>query len=308
MGKTINRSRKIIIIITILFIITIILNVFIYIKHKDIKQNIITYNNILYEKEKELKELENEYNTLKEDIELLDNIDNKINDTKSKFFAKVKELEDKILSGESNEKIAYLTFDDGPYYLTYEFLNVLDEYDVLATFFTIGLNKDNCYDARGNDCSGIYAIEASKGHTMANHTYSHAIFKGLYNSTNSFIEQVKLQENLLMNRTGIKPNILRFPGGSGTAGNLKYGIIEELRKMGYGYVDWTCSIGDGGSLRDYNVGWNNFVNGIDSKIEVVLMHDYNRVTLSLLPAEIKYLRENGYHIFPLFYESNMIKK
>ena len=307
MEKPIRRSR-IFIIISIILFITIILNILLFIlnsnKLKSISNN---QNNLTSIKESYDNKLE-EYNKLNEDILLLNDIDNKISETKENFFNKAKILEDKILSGESNEKIAYLTFDDGPYYLSYSFLDVLDNYNVLATFFTIGLNKDNCYDNRGFDCSGLYALEASKGHTMANHTYSHAIFKGLYNSTSSFIEQVKIQENLLMNRTGVKTNILRFPGGSATAGRLKNDIIQNLRNMGYGYVDWTCSIGDGGSLRDYNVGWNAFVNGIDSNIEVVLMHDYNKITLQLLPKEIEYLKENGYHIFPLFYESNMVKK
>ncbi len=311
MAKKTRRSTKSFInsyIFISIIIILIILNILIFIITYYHNQRLIQLNNEIKDKYLVFEEVKQNYDDIHNKLSLANSIDNKTNLIKQEFFKKAKMLEDKILAGTSDKKIAYLTFDDGPYYLTYEFLNVLDEYDVLATFFTIGLNKDNCYDYRGQDCSGIYALEASKGHTMANHTYSHAIFKGLYYSADSFIDQVKLQENLLMTRTGVKPNIVRFPGGSPTAGSLKYDIINRLRALGYGWVDWTASIGDGGRLTDYYVGWNNFVNAIDSNIEVILMHDYNKITLQLLPKEIEYLKNNGYLIFPLFYESNMVNK
>ncbi len=309
MAKVPKRSNRItIIIISLLLIISITLNILIYIKTNSLKNNYDNLNQELNNITSSKEEKEVEYNKVFERLDLVNNIDEKTNEVKKDFFSKAKQLEDKIIAGESNNKIAYLTFDDGPYYLTNQFLDVLDEYDVFATFFTIGENKDVCFDQRNQDCSGLYAKEASKGHTMANHTYSHGIWRGLYDNPESFIKQVKLQENLLVTRTGVKPNIVRFPGGAATAGKNKARDIELLRENGYGWVDWSASIGDGGSLRDYNVGWNNFVNSINSNIEVVLMHDYNKVTLQLLPAEIKYLKENGYHIFPLFYESNMVNK
>ena len=308
MAKVSKRSRRSIIIISLLLIISITINVLIYIKTNSLKNNYDNLTQELKEINSSKEEKENNYKEIKKRLEIDNNIDEKTNQIKQDFFNKAKQLEDKILAGESNQKIAYLTFDDGPYYLTNKFLDVLDEYDIFATFFTIGLNKDVCFDKRDEDCSGTYALEASKGHTMANHTYSHGIWKGLYDSPESFIKQIKLQEELLVKRTGVKPNIVRFPGGSATAGKNKARDIELLRQNGYGWVDWSASIGDGGSLTDYNVGWNNFVNSINSNIEVVLMHDYNKITLQLLPAEIKYLKENGYHIFPLFYESNKVNK
>ena len=46
----------------------------------------------------------------------------------------------------------------------------------------------------------------------------------------------------------------------------------------------------------------------NENIEVVLFHDYNRVTLSMLPEAIEYLQSKGYVILPLFYESVKINK
>ena len=47
---------------------------------------------------------------------------------------------------------------------------------------------------------------------------------------------------------------------------------------------------------------------INEDIEVVLLHDYSRITTPILPDIINYLREEGYVLLPLFYESNMVHK
>ena len=113
---------------------------------------------------------------------------------------------------------------------------------------------------------------------------------------------------MIKKKTGVVTNIMRFPGGSSTAGNLKNNIIKELRKNNYGWVDWTAQDGDGGSLKSATAAWNNFVGSIDENIEVVLFHDYNNITLSILPKAIEYLQSKNYILLPLFYDSVMINK
>ena len=309
MAKKTKRSYRVaIIVIAILLICSIGINVFIFIKTLDLKNKLNEVNTSYNETTIALNMKKEQLDNIKKEKENIINIDETINNTKEDFFSKVKILEDKILAGESNKKIAYLTFDDGPYYASYEYLKILEEYDVLATFFTIGAGKNKCYEKTSVSCYPVYNEEAKRGHTMANHTFSHAIFKGLYASPESFIEQVKKQENLLIEQTGVKPNIVRFPGGSATAGSKKNAIIELLRQNGYGWVDWTAATGDGGALKNADQAWDNFTKSLDSNIEVILMHDYSTITLSILPKEIEYLKEQGYSIFPLFYESNMVNK
>lgn len=286
----------------------------------------ITLSFIYYQKyEKALKtqkELEKNYITLQENnlnnqniykekqqkVEQLNNLDKLINETKNETFKLASELEKKIENKETNYKIAYLTFDDGPYYLTDEFLKVLKKYKVKATFFTIGLDKEKCYDNRSKDCSTTYKKIVDNGHTIANHTYSHLIWQGLYSSPQSFINQVKKQEDLIKNLTGVTTNIVRFPGGSATAGSLKNSIITELRKNNYGWVDWTAQDGDGGGVVNTTVAWINLMNTIDEDIEVILFHDYSYTTLSILPKAIETLEEKNYILLPLFYDSIKINK
>lgn len=264
-------------------------------------ENSVTLKNIYNNNLEEAKIIE-------EEITLIQNINTNIEKARSEYYQTLKVFEDKVSNKEINYKIAYLTFDDGPYHLTDKFLEVLEKHDVRATFFTIGLDKDNCFDNRNYSCKETYAKTASYGHTMANHTYSHLIFNGLYSSADSFIYQVKKQEDLIKERTGITTNIVRFPGGSSSAGYIRNNIVEKLRQMNYGWVDWTASNGDGGWVGDKYTALNNLKSTINEDIEVVLFHDYSNATLSALPEVIEYLRNNNYVLLPLFYESKMVNK
>ena len=313
MGKRVRKSKKGFLVIELFLLVLICVSLYggyyFYNEIKSLekieKKNDLDYKNInkrLKSSEKELKEVSLELDSYKD-------IDSKIEGIKTEYFNKIKSLEDDIISGKSNKKIAYITFDDGPHYNTYKVLSILDEKDVKATFFTISMNGEYCYDNKSARCFDLYKEYVKRGHTIANHTYTHAIRGGLYNSVDSFMDAIVRQEEHIKNQTGgYVTNITRFPGGSSTAKSLKEPIISKLKERGYGWVDWTANDGDGGGLHSQEQAWNNLRNTINSNIEVILFHDYNGITTAILPDVIDYLRENGYECYPLFYESNMINK
>lgn len=304
-----SRKNGLIFFITIpLIIILIIMNIYFFKNVSDLKNTIKTNTNLKEKKEIEYNNNLAEIEKTEEEISKIKNIDNEIINAKNQYYQTLKTFEDKVANNEVDYKIAYLTFDDGPYNLTHQFLEILQNYDVRATFFTIGYNKEPCFDDRSKSCADLYAKEASLGHTMANHTYSHLIFYGLYSSTESFMSQVKKQEQLIKEKTGLTTNIVRFPGGISTSKHLKNSIIEQLRNNGYGWVDWTASNGDGGYVPNKETAINNLKKTINEDIEVVLFHDYNYITLSALPEVIEYLRSENYVLLPLFYESRMVNK
>ena len=217
MAKRVRKSKRFIMfeIITILLIIFILLMSLYFNKETDNKKHEYTIiQNELYLKKKELEELNNSLEDLINKEENIKNIDEEIKDIKDKYFSKLKEFETKVINNETNKKIAYLTFDDGPYYNTYKVLDILDKYDVKATFFTTTVNKQYCYDNKSYNCFLLYKEYAKRGHTIANHTYTHAIRKGLYASTESFMEALINQENHIKTYSnGYITNIVRFPGG-----------------------------------------------------------------------------------------------
>ena len=256
---------------------------------------------------------EQEIEEINKNINELQNIDETTKSKMEEVFKLASELEKKIQNNETDYKIAYLTFDDGPYYNTYKVLDILKQNHVKATFFTTNVNGTKCYDNKNYDCHKLYIEYKKANHTIANHTYTHGWNRGLYKSAQSFIDAIKKQEELIKQETGVITNIARFPGGSGTPKAQRgtsglNAMIEELRKNGYGWVDWTAQDGDGGYLPNYATGWKNFTNSINENIEVVLFHDYHQVTTKMLPDVIKYLQDRNYIILPLFYESVMINK
>ena len=307
-----GRKDKPSIVIPIIFlvfsIILVTFTVYNIVQLSNLNKDINNLNNTLTNGQKNLNYEKENQDFILADLNHLNNIDDEIQKEKDKVFELAKKLEEKILNNETDYKIAYLTFDDGPYYLTYKVLDLLKENSVKATFFTIGQNKERCFDNHSHDCTPVYSKIVESGHTIANHTYSHAIFYGLYDSINSFMTQVKKQEDNINGRTGVTTNILRFPGGSNSAGYLKNGIIEKLRENGYGWVDWTAQDGDGGSLDSKETAWRNFTNSINENIEVVLFHDYSNITYSILNDAIKYLKDRNYILLPLFYDSVKINK
>ena len=313
MGKRVRKSKKRFLIIESILLVLIIISLFgtyyFYSKldtsKKDYEKNKKDYKSV----SDTYKSKEDELSKVKSELESYKNIDGKIEEVKKTYFSELKKLEDEIIAGTSNRKIAYLTFDDGPYYNTHRVLEILDEGDVKATFFTISMNGEYCYDNKSENCFSMYKEYLKRGHTIANHTYTHAIRGGLYNSADSFMDAIVRQEEHIKNMTGgYVTNIVRFPGGSSQAKGLKGSIIEALKNRGYGWVDWTAGDGDGGGLASHEQAWANLRSTLDKNIEVILFHDYNRITTEILPDVIKYLKENGYECYPLFYESNMINK
>lgn len=106
---------------------------------------------------------------------------------KDEGFRLLGELERQIRAGESDKRIAYLTFDDGPYDNTTDaILDILKEKGVHATFFL----------RHRPDHVAQIQREIREGHTLANHSYSHKI-KAVYQSADSCIKEIRDQQKWL---------------------------------------------------------------------------------------------------------------
>ena len=92
-----------------------------------------------------------------------------------------------------NEKVVYLTFDDGPSALTEEILDVLLKYEVKASFFVVAERKDNYLS--------LLKREAEEGHTVALHSYSHR-YKTIYASEQSYFDDLAKLEAVVYMQTG----------------------------------------------------------------------------------------------------------
>lgn len=184
-------------------------------------------------------------------------------------------------------KLVSLTFDDGPHEdFTPRILDILDEYNVKATFFMIG--------KKALKHPEIVKRVFSSGHEVANHTFSHPVSFLL--SESKCRTQVKKTNDVLTELTGVKPKLFRIPGvllTSKDQARLEDNALQE----GCIPVRWSCSTKDWmGSKRiiKQNVFNGNIKNG-----EVFLFHDGASksiigdrcATIDTLPTVIKTLKK-----------------
>ncbi|MGB9840186.1 polysaccharide deacetylase family protein [Thermovenabulum sp.] len=214
-------------------------------------------------------------------------------DTKSESGRKIK------------DKIAYLTFDDGPSKNTEKILEILKKEGIKATFFLVGYKE-----SENTVIKKIY----EEGHSLGNHTFSHRYDK-IYTSVDAFMSDLKKQEDLIYNLTGVRPKIIRFPGGSKNTVYLKTGpagimaqIKKKVKEEGYHYIDWNVVTGDATMpYPDKQTMLENLKRGVkNKKIAVVLLHDTDskNLTVEILPEIIKILKSEGFK-FDTINEKNM---
>lgn len=201
----------------------------------------------------------------------------------------------------SEEKIAYLTFDDGPTLrATPRVLDILKEEDVKATFFVIGKYVKSHPELVKRAYDG--------GHFIANHGYDHSNQK-LYQSEESFINEVTSTDKEIANALGLDyycSHVFRFPNGfiSPNYHSKKEVAAKLLKDMGYVYVDWNCLNKDSEKKFSNYQLLNNLKKTAKNKgTLIILMHDTNDVndTTSVLKDSINYLKELGYE-FRNFYD------
>lgn len=192
-----------------------------------------------------------------------------------------------------DEKICFLTFDDGPSKNTLKVLEVLKEQNIKATFFVVGEEIE-----ASDENKEILKEIAEQGHLIALHTYSHDYNK-IYSSVGAFLADYERVFNLVEEITGQRLYMFRFPGGSYNpyVKRLRKEIIEEMQRRGFVYYDWNVSGNDSvGSPTLYSINKNIDKDLTRYQLPVVLLHDGkpNKLTAQNLAAIIESIRNKGY--------------
>lgn len=174
-----------------------------------------------------------------------------------------------------SSKVIYLTFDDGPVpEVTPKVLDLLDKYQVKATFFSVGENVEKY--------PGLYADILNRGHRTGNHTFNH--IKGYSVSDSDYLENVKKASKL------IQSQLFRPPYGRITRSQI------SLLQSQYQIVMWDLL------THDYNP--RILPQTILRKIirlsrngSVIVFHDSLKAkenVLNVLPFAIEYLQKEGF--------------
>lgn len=197
------------------------------------------------------------------------------------------------IKGAKNDgsKTAYLTFDDGPSLkATPLILDILNEYDIKATFFVLGSMAENNPDM-------LKRIH-EEGHKIGNHSYSHN-YKYIYKSVDNFLQDFKRSEDVLKAILGeeFDTKMIRFPGGS--FGKQKAPMKIAAVEVGYNYFDWNSLNGDSERVKlNKSFLMNRLKATVGNKNEaIILMHDTDSKmeTVETLRDSIEYLIGQGFN-------------
>ena len=198
-----------------------------------------------------------------------------------------------LINVNDGQKVAYLTFDDGPSpNNTPVILDILKKENIKATFFIIGKNAERNPE--------LLIREKNEGHTIGMHSYTHepAI---IYKNPQAYLNDLQQCSDAMtkaVGEDGYDKWLIRFPEGSSAVKN-KPGFKDAIAAAGYHYVDWNALDRDAEHSRMETPEYlmNRFVSTIGKQHHVViLMHDAaaKKSTADTLPQFIKYLKDNGF--------------
>ena len=176
-----------------------------------------------------------------------------------------------------------LTFDDGPWYQTPEFLALLERYKVPATFFEVGEHI-----AQYGEGGAIERRMLADGDMIGDHTWSHIVVAAGGPVAESQIEQAA--DAIRKATHGFTPCLFRAPDGS-----VSPALIGEARSLGFTTIQWDIDPRDWALPGVGEIEDNVLANAHPGAIAI--MHDGGgdrSETLAALPDIIDTLRARGY--------------
>ncbi len=174
------------------------------------------------------------------------------------------------------KKTVAITFDDGPSDYTKDIIDLLDKYDVHATFFVIG-SKILIYKE-------TIMNMVAKGNEIANHTYSHPWLTHL--SIDETISEIDKTNDLIFDITGTKPTLFR-PSYGDINIKVKKAIDMDIVMWNNDSNDWRYRSGKTIASRVIK----NISDG-----DIVIMHDTYKRSYDALKIIIPKLKEMDYQI------------
>lgn len=185
---------------------------------------------------------------------------------------------------DKSKKMIALTFDDGPNYNTSKVIDVLNKYDIKATFFVLGSRAINNKD--------ILKKMADSGMEIGNHTYNHLLLTKY--DENKIRSEIENTSEVIYSATKKRPRLLRPSYGS---------VNNKIKKV----ANMPIIIWDIDTLDWKYHNSKRITSRVVNKVrdgDIILMHDIYSASLNALSNIIPILQDNGYEfvtIDELFY-------
>lgn len=179
----------------------------------------------------------------------------------------------------TDEKVLYVTFDDGPSRLTPRLLTILKRYDAQATFFVAGGY------AKANP-KVIRRMHAD-GHAIGNHTWWHPRL--------TEVSTPRVRRELASTKRAIGP--FAAPCMRPPYGLVNRRVATAAIDLGLQPVLWTAHIED---WQPHSLGWTVARLKRDTKPgAVILMHDTHSQTVDAVATVLPYWAKRGYRLLPV---------
>lgn len=178
---------------------------------------------------------------------------------------------------ENNQGYISITFDDGPDPdVTPQILDILDEYNVKATFFALS-RYVKAYPQLAKEI-------INRGHELANHSMNHMdLSKQTQKTLNNEVIQSK---NDIESITGQEVTLFRPPYGS-TNQLVKNTLTESNQKS----VMWSIDTEDWKNQNANTI--NQIVQAYAKPGSIILMHDIHQTTAQALPLVLENFKQQG---------------
>jgi len=188
----------------------------------------------------------------------------------------------------SCEKIAALTFDDGPSPdWTPKILDALKEENIKATFFMLGKHVEEYPE--------VARRVAAEGHEIGNHTYDHHVL--VYYKPEELDKEIKEAQEAIYKATGMITKYFRPPKAWLTSNEKK-----QIRSMGYETILWSLNSKDWVTFHDKQI--TSYILRHIRPGDIILFHDSGgvfrpeggsrRQTVKTISRLAGKLREKGY--------------
>ena len=175
-----------------------------------------------------------------------------------------------------NNKIIALTFDDGPNHNTSKIIDLLNKYNVKATFFLVGKNI--------TDKEEIIKKMYNSNMEIGNHTYSHKLLTRL--DSNKVLDEINKTDNIIYSNINTYPTLIRPSYGSSN---------KKIRKLlDRPIIYWNIDTLDWKYHNSKSIS-NRVLNKVQDG-DIILMHDIYTATYNSLKILIPELINNGYTI------------
>jgi peptidoglycan/xylan/chitin deacetylase (PgdA/CDA1 family) len=180
----------------------------------------------------------------------------------------------------TQEKILFLTFDDGPIpEVTPQVLQLLKKYNAKATFFCIGENIKKHPE--------VFKMVLDDGHSIGNHTYNH--LNGWKTDSKKYLENVELCQSEIRNQKS-ETKFFRPPFG-----RISFSQISNLKSQ-TSIVMWDVLSEDW----KQNLSAEDCFEKVKRKAKpgsIIVFHDSLKAEKRMLPAlekTLQYFSEKGF--------------